>query len=349
MTVHPDDQRLRDFAAGALPPADLLEVDDHLSACGACRARAARLAGAAGAFDEFRAAVGDGGGHLTEDEAQLYATDQLPPGRVVELTRHVAECEVCRIHVGDLRRWARRSSRPAIRFAAAAAALIAILIPGAIWFAQQNRRQPAPALDVTASLSAAARAGVAAALRDGAARLPPFMADLTPPREVLMGPAAAQTPFAVVAPVGTAVVDDRPAFVWRPLPGTGPYVVTVFDEGGREVLRSPAVSDARWQAVSALPRGRTYTWQVTAERDDQVRIAPAAPAPPARFHLVDSAVAADLQRAAREHPDAHLVLGILYMDAGVREQAIAEFRQVPAEDPHALVARQALQQLENIR
>jgi hypothetical protein len=105
------------------------------------------------------------------------------------------------------------------------------------------------------------------------------------------------------------------------------------------------VSETRWTAARPLARDRTYTWQVSAERNGRTLIAPAPPDPPARFHVIDAATAAEVQRIAREYPDAHLVLGILYMECGVRAEAMSQLERVRPDDPYAEVARKSLDRL----
>jgi hypothetical protein len=83
-------------------------------------------------------------------------------------------------------------------------------------------------------------------------------------------------------------------------------------------------------------------------RAQEIVIAPAAPEPPAKFRIIDDRTADVLRRTAAAYPQSHVLLGILYMQAGVREDAAREFRQVGSSDPGADVARRSLEQLERI-
>lgn len=345
MTGHPNDDTLRHFAAGSLPSVDLFEVDDHLSVCDTCRTRVARLAGAVEAIEQLSDDVRERSMHLTEDDLQLFAENRLPAEQAFQVRHHLAECQVCRRHADQLSAWT-RSPQPLRRVALACAAA-AVLVIGVLsaWLLSRNAaRQPATP-EVLASLSPAARAQFDAAIRAGSAELPPIISDLAPPRETLMGRPDTAAAFEISGPAGTTVVEDAPVFSWQSLPGDGGYVVTVFDEQGKEVARSPTLKENRWIPASPLPRDRTYTWQVSAERDGRMRVAPAPPAPPARFRVLAADRSAELQRIAHDFPDAHAVLGILYMEAGVRASAVAQFEQVRPGDAYANVARRSQDRL----
>src|SRR5262249_19082299 len=57
---------------------------------------------------------------------------------------------------------------------------------------------------------------------------PPMLAELIGKSSVLMGPADEGHPFALVGPVGTVVMSDRPTFRWRALDGAKSYVVRIY-------------------------------------------------------------------------------------------------------------------------
>lgn len=345
--MHLNDDRLRAFVTGSLTAAELLEADDHLAGCEACRARLAEHGGPA-AMGELVDGIRPPAVHLTDDDVLLFAQGRVPPEQAFALRRHLAECEICQRQIDELSAWTKspRLRRPAIAAVAAAAVLVICAVSARMWYSQRAV-QPAPAAqDVLQSLSSVSRSRIETALRTGTAAEPAFMPDLAPPRETLMGRADAASGFDISGPVGTAVIEDAPVFTWRPLAGAVGYVVTVFDENGAEAARSPALTELRWTPARALPRDHTYTWQVSVEQHGRSQIAPAPPAPPARFRVLDAATAAELQRVAREYPEAHAVLGILYMQAGVRDAAIAEFGSVRSDEPAAGIARQSLARLQ---
>ena len=86
-------------------------------------------------------------------------------------------------------------------------------------------------------------------------------------------------------------------------------------------------------------------WQVKAERADETVTSPAPPAPPARFAIADERTAAALGQVARDHPDSHLLLGLLYARAGARLDAESHLARVAADDPQRRVAEATRERL----
>ena len=352
MTTHLTDAELRDFVAGTASAEDLLRADDHVSGCDLCRTRALAGAGHSIArFDDLVAQLHPLSDHLSDEELQALVDGTLQPGARTAAQEHLASCSTCAAQMADLRSWAAASSAPprrALVWALAAAVALAVLVPAVIWKTRTTSQAALP--PGFAALGAAEQEQVRAALARGAAMLPDFMADLEASREVLMGPGAAERDaFTLVAPAGTATLSDRPQFEWQGAARADSYVVAVFDARGTEIARSPTLTEARWIPAEALDRERSYVWQVTARRGHETVTAPAAPMPPARFRIVDVQTADTLQRLQREHPDAHLVLGILDMEAGIVDAAARQLRQVPSNDPSFDVAQRSLARLPSRR
>ncbi|HET9317810.1 MAG TPA: hypothetical protein VFQ51_19605 [Vicinamibacteria bacterium] len=347
MTSHLADREIHLWVEGRLPPGDLLAADQHLSECGACRTRAAALTDAAARAQPLVA--GAASGHLSDEEVTRAADGPLSP----EAEGHLRECRVCAEQVRELRTWvaptaptglaSKRASYAA--YAAAAAFLLAVVIPFVSWLLWTRGTGPRAVAGLS-DLPPAAQRPVRAALDKGLAVPPPWLADLAGSRDVLMGRAAPNDAFAPLAPLATAVVEDRPRFAWGVLPGATSYTVEVFDESLRPVTSSAALAGTEWVPDDALPRGRTYEWQVVARRGEDSLVAPRSPAPAARFRVLDAETASVIERVRAGRPQAHLLLGILYLQAGVVPEARRELRSVPASDPLALVARRSLDRLD---
>jgi hypothetical protein len=233
-------------------------------------------------------------------------------------------------------------------YAAMAAVLLAIVIPSISWLLW-TRAAGQRALPGLAELPSGDQRRLRATLDAGVAEAPPWLAELAGSREMQMGASPAPDGFALVSPVGTAVMDDRPRLQWRPLASASSYTVEVFDDGLRAVASSPPLSGTEWVADQPLPRDRTYAWQVTALRGSESVVAPRAPAPTARFRVVDADKAAGIGRVQASHPESHLLLGLLYLQAGVRPEAERQLAAVPRSDPYAGVARRSLERLKRTR
>jgi hypothetical protein len=186
---------------------------------------------------------------------------------------------------------------------------------------------------------------VRAALTAGAADLPASLTELTNQSETPMGNQPADASFQPIAPVATVAMSDRPTFRWSAVRGADEYSVAVFDVDLRQVARSASLTDTSWTPPQPLRRDRLYMWQVTARRGNESLVAPAPPMPPARFRVMNEPAAATLERISENHPGAHLLLGILYTEAGARYEAETHLREVSPSDPYAAVARRTLERL----
>jgi hypothetical protein len=145
-------------------------------------------------------------------------------------------------------------------------------------------------------------------------------------------------PTTTLVPAGIVIDETRPAFSWPPRAGAT-YVVSIFD-GDREVAHSEPLTTRAWTPPRALPRGRTYTWQVEAKTAGGIEVLPAPPAPPARFRIVGAGEHAELEAARAAHPDDHLLLAALYARAGLEAEAKEQLRQVEApSDPRVALLR----------
>ena len=123
-------------------------------------------------------------------------------------------------------------------------------------------------------------------------------------------------PFALLGPLGTLVISDRPSFRWRAFSGADSYVVTVSDQDFNEVVTSQPLTTTSLTPPRALERGRAYSWQVTARVGNQEITLPVRPAPEARFRVLEQAKATELMQAEKLVAGSHLTLGILYSQAG---------------------------------
>jgi hypothetical protein len=171
---------------------------------------------------------------------------------------------------------------------------------------------------------------------------PRTLAELIGKSSVLMGPADEGHPFALLGPVGTVVMSDRPTFRWRALDRANSYVVRIYDADFNEVVASPQLSANSWTVTRALERGRIYSWQVTARVGDKEVVSPVKPAPDARFMVLDQAKANEMAKAKSESADSHLTLGVLYAQAGLLDDAERELQALLRANPQSALVRKLL-------
>jgi|SRR5579884_2655397 len=184
-----------------------------------------------------------------------------------------------------------------------------------------------------AALEPADQQNVQQAIKERKIDFPAAVMNLGGSGGTLMGESSGELRFAVTSPSGEFVLDSHPLFRWRPLAGANSYTVTIFDSRLNAVASSPALHDTKWKSSRALNSGRVYLWQVTATLNDGTVVnSPQPPSPEAKFEVLDQTKSQKLEQFHQAHPEAHLVLGILYAESGVLERAEEELRQVPSAD-----------------
>lgn len=130
--------------------------------------------------------------------------------------------------------------------------------------------------------------------------------------------------FTIVHPFATVVGDDCPTFSWTALDGATSYTVSVFDADLHLVKTSEPLNETHWLMPDHLERGIVYTWTVTALKNGQETIAPAAPAR-AEFKILGKSELAELDRLLNKSRS-HAARGVLYAEAGLLEEAEKEFQ-----------------------
>jgi hypothetical protein len=171
---------------------------------------------------------------------------------------------------------------------------------------------------------------------------------LTRPPSSLMSTDDQGGNFSVIEPAGKVLLTSQPTFRWSPMAGATAYVVEVYDSQFNRVATSPQLTGSSWTSA-ALARGKLYGWQVKAIKDGQEFTSPRPPAPPARFRILDQGKANELAKARRAYPSSHLVLGLLYAEAGLLKEAEEELRLVQKANPDSEVARSLLGQVQALR
>ena len=297
-------------------------------------------------------------------ELAAYVEDRLDPGGRAELEERLAADPALREEVDDLRevREQMRRSRPAARprrsLALAGLAAAAALAGVALWLRPPPQPgsprgpsslaaapsvmlkdgdlvwalSPDGAVSGLPALDAGLRDAVAGALR-GEWPAPQGLQSLQTGPLALLGASDDGGSFAPQAPLGTRVSSDRPTFRWSPRPGARSYEVSVFDEDLRKAAGSGPVTGSQWTPERPLPRGRAYLWQVAAVTDHGRLTAPAPPAPEARFEVVDARVLADLERRRAAAPGSRLLASVVFVQAGLLDDADGELRALAADNP----------------
>ena len=392
---------------------ELLEVDDHLSACGDCRERIRSESELQTAVLSLRtqlsAAPPAEPGHLGYEELEAYVDGRLEDVDLEIVRSHLdlcPQCEVARQDLALLRAAVGKTPQSAPSSWIPLAATLALTL-GAVLLAtlflqralgglradvgalrQENQRlrqdylvalsqvrdletqiaelrsesttrvvledaggqillDERGALTGLGPLPAREQELVTRALLTARVETPALIAQLIGEEGSLRG-GGQGAPFALLSPVGTLVLDDRPTFRWQPLSGARDYTVSVYDAGLNAVVESTPLEASEWRSTRSLDRGGVYTWQVAAEREGKRLVSPAPPAPQARFKVAGREEVEALSRAERAAPRSHLLLGILYARAGALDEADRELQALAEANPRSAVARR-LQQSVKVR
>ena len=283
-------------------------------------------------------------GHLRPETLFGYEHQLLTPEELRAVFEHIAHCADCRLalagrmNVNDMAADAQSALAPppqsAVRqFPRYAAAAALILASGAaFWYA---RVRPVASPEPPA---------VEEALLAGHIALPPFLSELQPERQVLMGgPGVAA--LQIFSPRGTAVAGLPVELRWQPLDGDWTYQVRVFTLAGDPVTASPDIHTPQWSCAQDLKAGSDYQWQVTAVRGAERVTLPQSSETPPRFRVLDSASAQRLRDLARRQPSDHLLLGVEYARAGLLDDArtqLSEAARLAPDRPQILRLLQSL-------
>ncbi len=342
---------------------DLLAFDAHLAKCADCRARAATPADSANARARFETAIGLADPHVPEGDVHAYVDGTLDASRRGEVEDHLEHCASCADEIRDLQQFvgqprashSRRLTWWYVGLAAAASLLIGLF--------SFQRARPSPSIlmvfnDGSATIRVDAlgniegvrglsdldRSHMKQAVVSGRLTLPAAVASLARTDSALRGPGD-EAAFRVIAPVGTAVLSDRPSLRWTALADGVTYVVRLRDEANGATAISPALRGTEWTPDLPLARGDIYMWQVEATAGGQEITAPAPPAAAARFLILSAEQAARLSQA----PASHLVRSVLYADAGLLDDAEREMAALKAQNPESEMVRRFVDQLAEAR
>lgn len=198
------------------------------------------------------------------------------------------------------------------------------------------------------NLSAAAQKAVRQSVQSGKVSVSPSANSLGGSGGILMGGGneSSGVPFALQTPVGKVIREAQPVLRWKPLKDATAYSVAIVDDKFRVVAESGKLNATNWKPSKSLPRGANYSWQVTATLPDGTEtVSPSAPAPQARFRVIEQLSFDEISRLEKAPSRSHLALGILYANAGLKQEARRELQTLLKQNPNSALARKLLASL----
>jgi hypothetical protein len=203
-------------------------------------------------------------------------------------------------------------------------------------------------------LSSTNAEAVRKALKDQVISVAPLPKALLTETEARMGSEDTPT-FTLVRPTQNIVLTPTPTFVWNKLPGAKTYTVNVYDEQDNLVLSSKPMEVTTWKPDTRLPRGKVYSWEVTALKEGQQITSNVSAADldgktlEAKFKVLEQSKADEITAAKKRYRDFHLLLGIIEARAGLLDEAEMEFKQVLNSNPQSNIAQNLLRRIQVTR
>ncbi len=192
-------------------------------------------------------------------------------------------------------------------------------------------------------------ARIEAALRSGNISISPEIGRVRTASGTLMGSEGDRAGLKVVSPLGKVMVSDRPTFSWSAVPDAESYTVEIFDANFSRVASSQPLKTNRWQPPAGLPRGREYSWQVSAIKGGETLKAPVRPAPEAKFFVLSQEKLDAIDRAKRSYGRSGLVMGLVYAEAGLLDEAEREFATLLKRNPGSEQIKRLLNKVRSAR
>jgi hypothetical protein len=333
VTEHLTSTEIEQYVGASLPALDLLRADDHLAACDACRLLAVGSSDAPRRLVSVVSAIRRDLALSPEQEATLSRVSRFP-NRTLMTNR--------------LGRWGTLAAL------AATAAIVANIIWGTL-----KPGTPRPATAVAAvtvpqatpadPLTPSERRLVDETVARGDFSRPRVLDALRTPTSALMGTRTALASFAAVRPQAVVVDTERPTFEWTGAERGAEYRVSVYDEAFGPVAASDWLRETQWTMVRPLPRGKAYTWQVTARVGGRDTTVPAPPQPEARFRVTSVEQNTQLAELRKRAGDSHVALAVLLADAGVLDEAERELTRASAANPGSSAVKRLQESLRTLR
>jgi hypothetical protein len=273
---------------------------------------------------ELLAALTSDEEHTRPEEIDAFVAGTATPSLRSRIESHAETCTMCSRELQDLRKL---NVAPALEPARIAAAILLGLLVLAPFVASRIRET--------------------ADRRYAAVSIPRDITSMKGERLLLRG-ASTTSELAVLEPLATAVVSERPTFRWT-APSDAVVSVQVFDENFNPIVRSAPVHAQEWIPEQALPRGKTLIWQIVVEDGSGRRLAPAPPLPDARFRVVSDDDARRLSSLVRRTSKPTLRLASAYVEAGALDDARRELMRLQAAGRMTDASRRLLEKVDNLQ
>lgn len=136
-----------------------------------------------------------------------------------------------------------------------------------------------------------------------------------------------QTNLLLVSPVGVAVALGGVEFTWKPVEGATFYRIALRNDDGEEFWEGESAQPAlTYDPAERLAPGSSYRWRVTALRDEEVLSSASA-----GFRVLNNEEmqrVQELKAASMPWEEQRILLGMLYEELNMPQQALEQYQQL---------------------
>lgn len=141
-----------------------------------------------------------------------------------------------------------------------------------------------------------------------------------------------------ISPVATYIQNKQPIFNWKAVKEAAYYDIYVY-ESNREISNG-RVTKTSWKISTLLEPGVEYSWQVIPRNSEGISIIPAdEQVPEPRFIVLEKSKYNELVKLKKAYSNSYLLLGYLYLQYNLREDAEREFLNLYKANPNSKIAK----------
>ncbi len=190
---------------------------------------------------------------------------------------------------------------------------------------------------------------IAAALVEEEIPMPDVVAELRGREGALRGHFR-RAAFALLGPPREVVRDSRPVFTWEAVRNASAYQVFVADSLHRTVAISGRLPGhlTSWRPATALARGESYSWIVSANVHGEELLSPSLNDPEWKFKVLSEPEAIQIERF-EGRTKSHLARGVVYAQHGLLTESENELKSLLEENQGSSAVRKLLERVQSSR
>lgn len=144
-----------------------------------------------------------------------------------------------------------------------------------------------------------------------------------------------------ISPFSTMVLNGQPNLQWQAIAGATSYQVSIYSEDDNHELveSSGSLNVTEWQPTRILLPNKRYFWELEVTINSELFNFPLQNQPRARFQVLDQdqveQLEGELKNIEATNPGSNLLIGMVYADFGLLDQATTIFQQLKQDNPNS--------------